>query len=103
MGKSEDRPLPGGGFERIHYGSDGRPNGRREYINGNNHRPRKEYEQWLDSVHSYNDPGYRDRCTCGGTYEDYEYKTRESNNWLGIGKKGTARGRKCSDCGRKEV
>jgi hypothetical protein len=97
--KYEDRQLDNGGYERVHLGSDGRPNGRREFWNPKNQKTKAEMDAFYDRVHGDD----WNNCTCGGRYEPYERVTRESNNFFGIGRKGIATGRKCSDCGRKEV
>jgi hypothetical protein len=101
MGHWEERKLPTGGTERIHYESDGRPSGLREFSNPNNNLSKKDYDSLMDAYYTDQDPGYKGRCTCGGTYRPHEYTTRASNNFLGVGRKGTVKNaRKCDGCGR---
>lgn len=99
MGHTERRDYGNGSYETIHYGSDGKPNGRREFTNNSNWKTKEEMDAFYAEVHG----DTWNRCTCGGTYEPFEKTTRASNNFFGVGRKGTMRGRKCSDCGRQEV
>lgn len=97
MAKYKDIPLAGGGFERVHLGSDGRLNGRREFINNDNWKTKAEMDAFHESVYGPT----RNKCTCGGTYQPHSYETRASSNWLGIGRKGTVNNAvKCDSCGR---
>ena len=99
MGNYEDYDLGNGGFERVHLGSDGRPNGRREFINNNNWKTQAEMEQFYDAVY----PHRYERCSCGFRFQPHEYTTRASNNFFGIGRKGTVKNAvKCENCGRVE-
>lgn len=99
MGNYEDKNIGGGRTERVHYGSDGRPNGRREFFNASNYKSNAEMAAFNETV--YGDE-HRTKCyKCGGNSKSpHTARTRARNTTLGFGiRKAKLECYKCDDCG----